>query len=233
MPDHSLVDDEALVRSEIVANNAMNRERGIAGPNSYAKDLGFDPVAFLLDRLSGGASVSWLDLCCGSGKALIQAAEMLRLQAASGRVQIVGVDLVPMFRPIPAGIRGLELIAAPVGDWKPKGEFDLITCVHGLHYVGDKLGLLKRACGWLKEDGRFLAHLDLANLRLRSDAPRRHSWSSVLARAELTYVRGRRLVDRTGRLEPALPYRYLGANDQVGRNCTGQPAVDSWYEHKS
>jgi hypothetical protein len=43
--------------------------------------------------------------------------------------------------------------------------FDLITCVHGLHYVCDKLGLIARAASWLVEDGRFVANLALDNLR--------------------------------------------------------------------
>jgi SAM-dependent methyltransferase len=225
-----LIDENELIRSEIVANNAMNRERGITGPNSYAKDLGFDPVEYLLGRLSSGTSVSWLDLCCGSGKALIQAAELLRHQAAGGRVTIVGVDLVPMFQPIPASLHSIEFVTSRVGDWEPQGQFDLITCVHGLHYVGDKLGLLQRACAWLKEDGRLLAHLDTANLRLQGASPARHSWPATLNRAGLSYIRGRRLIDRIGRQNVALPYRYLGADDQAGPNATGQPAVDSWYE---
>ena len=69
-----LLDDTTLERSEIVANNAMNRERGIAGPNSYAKDLGFDPVAFLVERRRRQERAAWLDLCCGTGRALIQTA---------------------------------------------------------------------------------------------------------------------------------------------------------------
>lgn len=31
----------------MVANNAMNRERQLAGVNSYARVLGFDPLAWL------------------------------------------------------------------------------------------------------------------------------------------------------------------------------------------
>jgi hypothetical protein len=34
---------------------------------------------------------------------------------------------------------------------------------------------------------------------------------------------------RSKRVAP-LPYRYLGADDQVGSNDTGQPAVNSHYE---
>lgn len=224
-----LIADAALEQSEVVANNAMNRERGISGPNSYAKDLGFDPVAFLRNRLSGQQSVAWLDLCCGTGRALIQAAEALR-GPAPGRIEIVGLDLVPMFDPILPGLDGLTLTAASVGSWQPDGRFDLITCVHGLHYVGDKLGLLCRAARWLKPDGRLLAHLDLRNLRIAGDETRRHPWRARLQRAGFAYLPHRHLVSRNGPLDPFLPYRYLGADDQAGPNFSGQGAVDSWYE---
>jgi hypothetical protein len=59
-----LRDDEALHASAVVANSAMNRER----------ELGFNPLAWLVCRTG---AVSWLDLCCGTGRALGQAADRL------------------------------------------------------------------------------------------------------------------------------------------------------------
>jgi SAM-dependent methyltransferase len=226
-----LIDDTTLERSEIVANNAMNRERGIAGPNSYARDLGFDPVAYLLDRLAHQERVAWLDICCGTGRALIQAAHAFNQPATEGRIEIIGIDLVTMFDPITGGLSGLQLLEASVSHWKPTGSFDLITCVHGLHYVGDKLGVLCRAAGWLKSDGRLLAHLDLQNLRLRGDESRRHPWRAALKHAGFPYLPHRHLIDLKRQLETDIPYRYLGADDQAGPNYSGQPAVDSWYEY--
>src|SRR5262245_43251334 len=88
-----LLDDGDLEYSSVVANNAMNRERQLEGVNSYARELGFSPVEFLrqcLDR--GNRSATWLDLCCGSGLALIRAAE--QLGTTGSRVSLVGVDLV-------------------------------------------------------------------------------------------------------------------------------------------
>jgi hypothetical protein len=76
--------DEELERSSVVANNAMNRERGLDGVNSYARDLGFHPLKVL------PPNGSWLDLCCGRGNALIEAA-----QRRTGN--LVGVDLVDFF----------------------------------------------------------------------------------------------------------------------------------------
>ena len=54
-----LLDDERLERSAVVANNAMNRLRGLDGVNSYERELGFRP----LEILRGTASC--VDLCCG------------------------------------------------------------------------------------------------------------------------------------------------------------------------
>ena len=50
--------------------------------------------------------------------------------------------------------------------WRPDRCFDLNTCVHGLHYVGDKLALIARATSWLVGEGLFVANLDLANVKL-------------------------------------------------------------------
>lgn len=70
--------DASLERSTVVANSRMNRERGAVGVNSYEKDAGLDPISFLADRLSVASSASWLDLCCGRGRALIETASTLR-----------------------------------------------------------------------------------------------------------------------------------------------------------
>jgi hypothetical protein len=55
--------------------------------------------------------------------------------------------------------------------WQPARRFDPVTRVHGLHYVGDKLGLLVRAAAWLTETGTFVADLDLTSIRLANGRP--------------------------------------------------------------
>lgn len=207
----------------------MNRERGLAGANSYAKDLGFDPLAFLVDRLSEGKPAAWLDLCCGSGRALIQAAEQVQARQLQSRVKIVGLDLVPMFDFVPDGVSCLTLQTGSLHDWTPGESFDLITCVHGLHYLGDKLAVICRAAGWLKPQGRFIAHLDLNNVQVRGAANNRRSVARWLREAGLSYNARRSLVTCEGRqiIQPRL--LYLGADDQAGPNSTGQPAVNSHY----
>jgi hypothetical protein len=73
----TLLDSNALELSGVVANSAMNRERVCVGKNSYARELSFDPIAFLKSRVETQGQAAWLDLCCGRGRALIEAAEAL------------------------------------------------------------------------------------------------------------------------------------------------------------
>lgn len=224
--DRTLLDDDALQRSAVVANCAMNRERQLVGPNSYARELGFDPV----DRLVGlrSASAAWLDLCCGSGRALVQAGLRLVRDGHDDRISVVGVDLVDHFEATPAP-PPVQLVSAPILSWTPQRRFDLITCVHGLHYVGDKLGALIRVASWLTEGGMLVADLDLTSVRLPDGRPAGRRLVGLLRRAGFDYDARRHRISRAGPLEFSLPYIYLGADDRAGPNYTGQPAVNSYY----
>ncbi|GAA2702029.1 class I SAM-dependent methyltransferase [Actinoplanes palleronii] len=222
-----LLDDRALHASSVVANCAMNRERQLAGVNSYARELGFDPVAWL--AALPGEGVGWLDLCCGSGRALLQAAERVRADA-----ELVGVDLVDAFLPHKAAPRtgGPVLVAAPIESWTPERLFDLITCVHGLHYVGDKLGVLGRVVSWLTPGGRFVADLDLDSVRVGEGRVAGRRLASHLRAAGIDYDGRRKRISCAGARKLSLPYEYLGADDRAGPNYTGQPAVHSHYRPK-
>lgn len=222
-----LLDDDDLERSAVVANCRMNRERNLLGSNGYDRELGFNPLAYLKERTSSSGTAAWLDLCCGTGRALIQAAEIV--QAERLAIAIVGVDLVGMLAPTPPDLSRLRLVEASLGSWRPDRAFDLITCVHGLHYIGDKLALIARAASWLTEDGLFVASLDNHNLKLGALSVRR--FTTGLCRAGLRYDARRRLVSCRGRKHVSLPYRYLGADDTAGPNYTGQQAVDSYYDY--
>jgi SAM-dependent methyltransferase len=236
----SLLDDSALTASSVVANNVMNRERQLRGVNSYTRELGFDPLDLVLARLGDAVdvdqairrSVGWLDLCCGSGRALIQAAQALQREGHGDRAAIVGVDLIDGFAN-PASAPGLELVSASVTDWQPDRTFDLITCVHGLHYVGDKLAVLTRAASWLTATGVLVADLDLSSIRLPDDRPAGRRLTTRLRECGFSYDCRRHLITCIGRRTPRLPYTYLGADDQSGPNYTGQPAVHSYYRHNS
>lgn len=210
-----LLGTEDLERSSVVANCAMNRERGLL---SYGRELGIDIRSFLRDRLREAGAVRWLDLCCGTGRALNQAAGEL---PADGRAELVGVDLVGFFQP---GHPGVRLETASIASWEPPGSFDLITCVHGLHYVGDKLDVVARAVSWLTDEGVFRANLDLAGVTLS-----RRALIAALRTNGIAYDGRRRLITCVGRRVPRFPFAYLGADDRAGPNYTGQDAVTSHY----
>ncbi|AMV38378.1 class I SAM-dependent methyltransferase [Planctomyces sp. SH-PL62] len=223
----NLLADDELERSAVVANCRMNRERELVGSNGYEKEVGFNPLEFLRQRTASGRGTAWLDLCCSSGKALIQTAEVILAEGL--QVAIVGVDLLGMFHRYDHDPMNLRLIEASLRTWRPDRSFDLIACVHGLHYVGDKLGLIARAASWLTGDGLFVASLDLHNVKIADGKPLGRRIAADLRRGGLEYDRRRRLVSCRGGRAVDLPYRYLGADDRAGPNYTGQPAVDSYY----
>jgi SAM-dependent methyltransferase len=202
----------------------------LRAPNSYEKDLGFAPLDFLKERLATQHEAAWLDLCCGTGRALIQAAEVCRNMNLDHRVKLMGVDLIPMFDSIRPGLGSVRLLAASVEKWETAERFDLVTCVHGLHYIGDKLCLIQRAASWLKEGGLLAGHLDYRNLRINGRTSSGAQIGKDLRRAGFQYVSHRHLLICSAKTRHPLPYRYLGADDQTGPNYTGQPAVDSYYE---
>jgi hypothetical protein len=210
----------------------MNRQRQVAGVNSYAAELDLSPLEFLEDRLARQPTAAWLDLCCGTGQALVQTGRHFQRIGLQDRVTIHGIDLVRMFVPLPADVSCVSLEAASVHPWQAPMAYDLISCVHGLHYVGDKLGLLARALSWLALDGLFLGHLDVANLKLTAGRCAAGHWIREFKHAGLEYHRRRRLISCRGKRSLAFPCTYEGADDSAGPNATGQPAVDSYYSHK-
>jgi ubiquinone/menaquinone biosynthesis C-methylase UbiE len=230
-----LLSMEELEQSSVVANCQMNRERSFRGPGSYEQELRIDLVSYIEQRLATESNVLWVDLCCGSGRALAQASEFFATPLREQRLRIIGIDLVDYFensarqqaKRIPDG---LTLHVASVHQWEPPAACDLVTCIHGLHYVADKLDVMTRALRWLKPEAMFWAQLDLRSLRSANNRP--------LNRAVLAWFREQniefhshfhRLQCRGPRdLLPA--FRWLGANDQAGPNYTGQSAVDSIYE---
>lgn len=225
-----LLDDAALENSWVVANRLMNRERGCIGGNSYAKELRFDPLEFLQTRLQENQQASWLDLCCGSGKALIEAAQFFDERQLTKGLQIIGIDLVTAFWPGAQQFPFIEVQTANLAFWQPQQSFDLITCVHGLHYIGDKLNLIRRACAWLKEDGLFLANLDLANLRFTDGAPAGKVIAKALRKNGVQFDTRHHLLAVRSRKQLVLKYAYCGADAEAGPNYTGQAVINSFYQ---
>ncbi|MGV9661488.1 class I SAM-dependent methyltransferase [Nocardia niigatensis] len=214
MPD--LLDDAQLEQTAVVANSAMNRDRRLP---AYRRELGFDPVAWLSAR---PGPQRWLDIGCGSARALFDAGESL-----SGEDQIVGLDLVDYFsgpsRP------GVTLVTGSVLKWQPSEPFDLITSVHALHYVGDKLTALTRLSSWLTPDGLLAANFEAGSVRRPDGAPLGRPFTKALRDNGFTYNARAHRLTRSGRGFPHWAFEYVGADAHAGPNYTGQEAVTSHY----
>ena len=162
-----MLNPDDLRRSPVVANAVMNRGRGLSGVNSYERELRFDIPAFLDKRVRERGEAVWYDACCGEGRALLEAGRQLSGTVWGSRVRTLGVDLAGMFSD--GGTPNVQLIAADVAAFAPDSPLDLITCVHGLHYIGDKLGFLQNAYARLAPGGLFLGSLDPLNVRSHGD----------------------------------------------------------------
>jgi SAM-dependent methyltransferase len=233
VPASPLVADSVLEASAVVANSDMNRDRGLAGANSYQKELGVDLGGVLADllgaRTDGAVPVAWLDVCCGRGRALLDAARRFEAAALTGRIEITGLDLVDHVDPAVRCTPGVSLAVGSVGEWRPDRTFDLVTCVHGLHYVGDKLRALSRMASWLGENGTLIASFDLAAYRWSDGTNAGRSVAAALRAAGFTVDARRHRISLAGRRDVELPFTYLGSDPNDGPNYTGQPAVASYY----
>jgi len=225
-----LLKDTELEWSATVANNSMNRERKAFGVNSYEKEIPLNPVDFLTSRQQQ-ETIHWTDLCCGTGNALIQAAAYFKEKTLSKKLSIHGIDLVDHFSAYPPNSM-LELSQLNLSYWNPTKKSDLITCIHGLHYIGDKLGLILQAAAALKKDGVFIGNLDLRNIRMEGMA---HSEKAILAffkRNKIAYNKRKKIIKIEGHQLISATFLYVGADDKAGPNYTGQAAVNSYYKLK-
>ncbi|HPF41106.1 MAG TPA: class I SAM-dependent methyltransferase [Phycisphaerae bacterium] len=207
----------------------MNRERRLDGPNGYAREIGVAPLDSLIRIARAGCHAKWLDLCCGTGRALIEAAQRVEAIGLADRIQIIGVDLAGCFQSVDGAGANLTLHEGGVEDWPFGDAYDLVTCIHGLHYIGDKLNVIRRAVASLSSDGVFRANLDLSNIRHADRRPMGRVVTRWLRAADVAYDTRRRLVQCAGPKAPPASFIYLGADDGAGPNYTGQGAVDSYY----
>ena len=107
--------------SAVAANNRMHRARRLTGRGGYEWELGFDVVSFLEWRARTRGAAAWLDLCCGEGRALIDAAD--RFAAQGMVVDIHGVDLVGAFAACPPGLSRLSLRTGLLPGWVPSQRY--------------------------------------------------------------------------------------------------------------
>lgn len=224
----NLLDFSALEKSSIVANSLMNRQRKCSGGNSYQKELSFDILDFLKKRLNEKTQTAWLDICCGEGNALIEAAENFAGQ--NKNLRITGIDLAGIFQTFSSRLDFLQLIETSFENYFSETEFDLITCVHGLHYIGDKLTFLQKAISMLKPDGIFLANLDLDNFKFDNGRQANRIIAKTLRVKGFEFDSKKHLLICRGRKEIKFDFEYLGADDSAGANYTGQAVVDSYYK---
>jgi SAM-dependent methyltransferase len=215
-----LLDDLSLERSDIVANSRMNRERRAIGVNSYERELGQNLIDLLTSRVELTGFASWLDLCCGRGRALIESAELLRARGKARFVRLHGVDLVDGFDNLPDGIDCIHFDASALHRWDPIESFDLITCVHGLHYVGDKIKAIERAGTWLAADGTFIANLDPVNLVDINGRPLAKQVIRRLRNCGYVFNARKRILSRVRKATHWLGFEFVGADDTAGPNCT-------------
>ena len=139
-----------------------------------------------------------------------------------------GIDLVNYFAAMPVQANCLNFLVTPVDVWEPGDKYDLITCVHGLHYVGDKLSVLKKAMRNLKDTGVFQANLDIKNIYIKDINPGKYL-ENIFSNNNIQYNSKTRIITCTGPRDIDFSIAYLGANDQAGPNYTGQEAVGSYY----
>ena len=223
-----LLNDQHLAKSSIVANNRMNRQRKATGINSYEKDIGLNPIKFLENRVEQ-SSIHWLDLCCGEGNALIETAEYFHRKHPNLPIQFTGIDLVDFFGTT-KGLSNLTLTTDNLSEWQPVQQYDLITIVHGLHYLGDKIRLIKKVAAALKSDGFLVGNLALANLKIAKQVNAATLWKKYFRQNEIKYSTRKKLVQIQGTKKLTNAFIYLGASDQAGPNYTGMEVVDSFYE---
>lgn len=227
-PVMKLLTEDELIWSPVVANNSMNRKRGASGVNSYEGELGFDPEAYLNILLRQQKHAKWLDMCCGEGNALLQYARTALKEGSQNCVTLMGIDLVGYFQPVPAEVTCVQFQTASLVSWKGNELYDLVTCVHGLHYIGDKLAALAAGLSLISCDGIMIANLDISSIKIEGDK-RGAYLRKVFSENDIEYNVRKKLIRCSGTRNVDFNLIYRGADDKAGPNYTGQEAVDSYY----
>ncbi|WP_338768886.1 methyltransferase domain-containing protein [Bernardetia sp. ABR2-2B] len=228
----NLKNDNELSWSSVVANNAMNRKRVASGVNSYEKDIKINIESYL-KGIENEQEVRWVDLCCGEGNALLEVANILKKEVNSYRYKLEGIDLVGYFNPSVFEAKDiLEVSETNLSDWKTDLKYDLITIVHGLHYTGDKLKLIRYAASRLKNDGMLLANLDIKDIEITNEVDSKKAIQKYFRKENIDYNLRTKLLSIEGNKNMQDDFIYLGADDKAGANYTGQDVVKSYYKKR-
>lgn len=220
--------EQTLMWSTVVANCRMNRERGLLGVNSYEKDLKLNILSLLETKSQQKENVYWLDICCGRGKALVEAADSLQKKGITN-VKIEGWDVAGVFVNGHTSFPTLQLVTDTITNWQPTYHYDLVTCVHGLHYIGDKLGVIQKCMSHLTPEGMFTGNLDLKNIKKLNGISLERQLCKKFSVFGIQYNHRHHLLTCQGQKQIKFDWQYLGANDQAGMNYTGQEVIDSYY----
>lgn len=224
----ALLPESKLVFSPVVVNSRMNRERKASGINSYEKEIKFKPEDFLLEKIKQQGFVKWLDVCCGKGNALIQCALFLEQNNLQQHALLHGIDLVDFFAPVPDYVSCIKFDVDSITKRLFHEQYDLITCIHGLHYIGDKLHVIEKLIHSLNHDGLFIANLDTKNILIDNQA----FLHELFKKTGVHYNRRRKIISCSGSAKIQFNFNYLGADDTAGANYTGQEVVNAYYSSK-
>ena len=224
----NLLAEDKLIWSPIVVNSRMNRERNASGINSYEQEFKFKPEKWLEEKIRESGKASWLDLCCGQGNALVQTAEYFHKSKQQELIKLKGIDLVDTFPILDKRLTCIEFETVSLVNWIPDQTYDLITCSHGLHYIGDKIKVIETSIQALHPQGWFVANLDLNNLVIQGDDTKAYL-KTVFKKFGVLYNSRTKLLKQNGGNQICFNLKYLGANDTYGPNYTGQDSVTSHY----
>ncbi|MDX3234981.1 hypothetical protein PV392_04645 [Streptomyces sp. ME03-5709C] len=125
----------------------------------------------------------------------------------------------------------MELVTASVTAREPSAPYDLITRVHGLHHVGDRLGVSTRAADRLRPGGLLVAHLGPAAIRWAGGGPAGRFALAALRAEGFDYSARHHRLTLAGPRTVRLPLRFVGAGPDAGPNDTGRPGVAARYRH--
>ncbi len=219
-----------------------SRKRGL---KDYSDNLGLDLLSFFRRTADLKGSFSWVDLGCGSGNALEEAASCFASSGiCEGALQAAGYDLI---LPTPgAGSRnyGISFFEGDISAAKFPFAPDLVTLVHVLQWNKNPLEIISNAMSQIEEGG-ILAFTSPYSIILK-DKENLRKCTTPLFESEV-HIPGFGRVRKTGRKEcssvalrrgsggytsPMDIFRNLG--EVIHYDDEGEPRLDSIvvYERK-
>ena len=130
-------------------------------------------------------------------------------------VRMEGWDVAGLFMESLTPFPTVQFVADTLAQWQPTHGYDLITSVHGLHYMGDKLGLIQKCVGHLTQDGIFMGNLDLRNIKKLDGRSLDRPLRKMLSGYGIHYHPRRHLLTCQGPKQINLSLHYAGANDKT------------------